>query len=351
MPTEPIDYFTATYGDPAWTTLELTWDGTATTYTLFQVGNTVSLNVGPEKSFTFEGSPDTRYDFRVETELSVGKRVLALTAYTSILPPPSGFSVTDVTSTSISLGWQQVTGATSYEVADVTDAYNVIYSGGTTAHTVTGIAPNTKRSYAVRTVLGEVVSKWSRPVTEFTDIPANITPGVYTFAPVSTSVWAAGRVGASTPAWRPAADDYYHGDGWVWGDTYGSQSTYFFYGSPNPFLPIAGATPTKLEIYIARDNASGDPAVVLSQWFLHGYASKPAGDPLPSESTTVYDAGLLARGQSGWIELPAEWAAALVTNGAHKGIAWGNTAGRYQVVDNAPGLVPPLPGTLRITVN
>jgi hypothetical protein len=348
MATNPIDYFTAVYGVPPWTTISLSWDGTATDYTLFEADSSVSLINGPFKTYEYEGQPDTRYDFRLETETITGTRALALTAYTASLPAPSGRAASDVTSTSVQLSWQPVLGATSYEIANVATDYSVISTTASTSVSITGLVPRTRNSFAVRTVLGSVRSPWSSPLTVTTSDSGLVTAGVYTFAPTGIAVWREGRPGSTTPSWRPTADDYYHGDGWVWGDASGQQTTYMFYGSPNPFLSIVGGGITKLEVYADRAVSGGDPGTVLSHWSLHSYPSKPAGEPTPNDSE--YDAGLLARGEAAWLELPVSWAQSLITNGSHKGIAWGGVPDRYQVSTNFPTPAPPVFGTLRFTV-
>lgn len=349
MATEPIDYFTATAGTPAWTTLQLSWDGTESEYALFQVGNTVSLNVGPETTYTFTGVPDSRYDFRLETDTILGTRAQTLTAYTATLPAPSAPTVSSYDHQSITLSWQAVIGATDYEVADVSNGYAIVASTTNTSTTISGLSANTRYSYAVRTVLNGVYSKWTRPVSQFTAVSPNITAGTYTFTPSAVGVWQDGIAGLSDPEWQSSASNYSHGNGWVWGDSRGNQTTYFFYGSPNPFVEIVGATPTRFQIYVERVSDDGAPTVVLSHWALHGYASKPAGEPVLSE--TVYDSGELARGQGAWIDLPTEWASVLITNGTHKGIAWGDVTGRYQVAPNSANVSGTATGTLRITVN
>jgi len=68
-------------------------------------------------------------------------------------------------------------------------------------------------------------------------------------------------------------------------------------------------------------------------------------------SETVYDSGEFARGQSGWVDLPTEWASVLLVNSTHKGIAWGGVDARYQVAPNASNVDGTVTGTLRITVN
>lgn len=348
MAVNPIDYFTAVYGVPPWTAINLTWDGTATNYTLFEAGSEVSLINGAFKSFEYIGVPDTRYDFRLETETITGTRAVALTAYTASLPPPSGRDVDTVTSTSVTLSWQAVTGATAYEVADVRNDYAIVATPTTTTVTINGLTPASRQSFAIRTVINAVRSPWSRPITVTTSPTGTVTSGVYSFAPTATAVWRSGRAGSSSPSWRPTADDYYHGDGWVWGDPSGTQTTYFFYGSPNPFVSIINGGITKLEVYTARSSSGGAPSTVLSHWQLHPHASKPAGEPSLNDSE--YDAGLLARGETAWVELPVAWAASLIANGSHKGLAWGATPDRYQVASNTGTAHPPVLGTLRFTV-
>lgn len=347
MATEPIDYITAVYGTPPWTTLEIAWDGTNTEYTLFRVGTDISLVNGEYKSYTFVGQPDTRYDFILRANTLLGSRSVTLAAYTAPLPPPSGLAVASSTSSTASLTWQAVEGAT-YEVADVADAYSVIASVTGTTHTISGLTANTRNSYSVRSVLGTARSRWASPVTLTTASSSTVQAGIYTFLPASAATWTTGRPGSSNPGWRPTTDDRFHGDGWVWGDASGIQSTYLFYGSPNPFLPILGGTISKVEVYLDRSNDQGDPGEVLSHWFLHGYSSKPTGEPTPNDS--VYDIGLLPRGGSGWVELPVEWGYSLVTNGAHKGLGWGGVPSRFQVSTYQADPPDNRLGALRITV-
>lgn len=346
MATNPIDYVTAVYGNPPWTTLNLTWDGTNTDFTLYRVGVSASLITGSYMSYTFVGEPDSRYDFLVETSTPQGNRTMTIAAYTAPLPPPTGLTALNTTSTTIQLSWQAVSGAT-YEVADVGEAYEIVTTGSATSALVTGLSPSTRHSYAVRSVLGTSRSRWSNPVTVTTQPSSIAASGVYTYNPVSVAVWKAGRVGSSDPAWRPASDDYYHGDGWTWGDTSGVQSTYLFYGSPNPFIALAGAGITRFEIFVERTSAAGDPGQILSHWFLHSYGTKPSGEPVPNSS--VYDAGLFPRGGSGWVDLPVSWAYSIITNGLHKGIGWGNTTQRYQVAPYRETQPAVRLGTLRIT--
>jgi hypothetical protein len=344
----PIKYLLAYYGTDSWTDLVLRWNGSGTEWSLYRVGETTPLYTGTERQFGFIGEPSSRYDFRVETTVGATTYDKTIMTYTSSLPSPIGLEVASIGDTAVTLKWNAQSGTSVYEVCDVTDSYRVIHSGPDTSLTVSGLTPSARYSYSVRSKLAAETSRWSAPVTFFTLPPDSITPGVYSFSPISIYTWAAGRPGSTDPYWIPAQSDWFHGDGYEWNDNTGVQTTYFFYGSPNPFGMLRGAVVSKCEVFIDRYSAGGDPGPVLSRLALHTYQGKPDGEPFPTNSQV--DAGTLSRGESAWVEVPTEWATQLIIGAFANGVAWGGVPERYQLSKNMPYGTSPRIGDIRVTV-
>lgn len=343
-----LDSFLATYGTDPWTDITLRWSGTATEFRLYQVGNPTALYTGTLTDYDFTGLPDTRYDFRLEAELASVVSVSLITVFTRAIPAPLNLTADAVVEDGATLNWEPVSGATKYEVADVQDDYTIIDDPATETLDITGMATRTLASYAVRTVIGAAHSRWSAAVT-FTTLPsATVTPGVYTFPPDAIACFGAGKAGSTSPAWLPATDDWYHGEGTVWGNNNGVLSTWFFFGAVNPFSILLGGTVTNCEIYLARASYGGDPAAVLSRWALHAHTAQPVG--APSENGTSTDVGSFARGDTGWVTLPNAWGTALIA-GTVKGAVWGGVAERYQISQYTDATADPRVGTIRLTVS
>ena len=344
----PIKYLLAYYGKNSWTDLILRWNGAGTTWTLYQVGVDTPLYSGPGREFAFTGSPNSRYDFRIETTVDGKAYDKTILTYTTALSAPSNLQTVDISDTAVSLKWDAQDQVTTYDIADVSNSYKVIATVNTNTATLTGLAPSSRQSYAVRSHFQDQVSRWSAPLTFFTLPPDNITPGVYTFSSTTAYVWAAGRPGSTDPGWLPSQSDWYHGDGFEWNDNNGVQTTYFFFGSPNPFNNLRGAVVTKCEVFLQRFSAGGDPGPVLSRLNLHNYPNKP--DAEPSAPSASVDAGTLARGESAWVEVPTEWAKQLIIGAFALGVSWGGVPDRYQLAKNTPPGSGTRIGDVRITV-
>ena len=346
----PIKYFLAYYGDRPWTDLILRWNGSGTTWKVTRNGFGV-IYTGSDRQITFTGDPNTKYEFTLETVVAGTSYTRQILTYTTNLLPPSGLEPVNIGDTAVSLQWAAQSGVESYDVADVTDSYKIVATVKNAKTTISGLKPSTRQSFSVRSVLSKpapILSRWSAPTTFFTNPPDNITPGEYTFQATSVYVWRAGRPGSTDPTWLPAQSDWYHGDGLEWGDSNGVQTTYFFFGTPNPFNTLMGAVVSKCEIFLDRSSANGDPGPVLSRLGLHNYPGKP--DVEPDKPTATVDAGTLARGESAWVAVPTEWADQLIRGAFALGVTWGGVPERYQVARNAPYGVSPRIGDIRITV-
>lgn len=344
----PIKYFLAYYGTSPWRDLVLRWNGKGTAWKLFQVGVPDPIYAGPALEYAFAGEPNTQYFFRLETTVDAVVASMEIMTFTTSLTAPSGLKATSVSDTAAMLAWNAQAGVDRYDVCDVTDSYRVLKTVTEAKATVSGLASSSRQSVAVRSHLGGNASMWSAPLTFFTKAPDNVEPGAYEFPARAIYTWTAGRPGSSDPGWRPAQDDWFHGDGLSWNDASGQQTTYFFYGSPSPFGVLRDSVVTKCEVFVARSPAGGDPGEVLSRLGLHAYAVKPDGEP--SAPVATADAGPLTRGQELWIEVPADWGQQLIRGAFALGVAWGGTPERYMIARNTDFSASPRTGTIRITV-
>lgn len=354
-----IDTFAAMYGTPSWKSVKLYWTGDpgATQYRVYVNGATTPIYTGTGTSTTFSsGLPATRYDFRLEADFGAVTSSSVITVFTRALPPPLNLAASAITSTTASLTWAAVDGVTWYEVADVVNGYTSLGYVNVLTKALTGLTPASRVSYAVRSVVmtsgtpgaGGViasVSKWGPTVTFRTLATASPAAGTYDYVADSIHVWQAGRAGSTSPGWRAEADDWFHGDGFSWGDNSGVQTTCMFYGSAT-FAALAGATVTSFSVWLERATYGGDPAAVLSRVNLHNHSTMPVGEPTMGATS---DPVSLSRGGGQWVSLPTAWADALIA-GTSQGIAWGGVAERFCVATNTNVGTTPRLGDLKIVV-
>ncbi len=143
------------------TTASLSWNPVtgAASYDVYRGATLVNTSAVTATSFTDSGlSPATTYSYTVATvdgSGNVGSRSATVNATTTGtragLPAPGGLSVTATTDTTVSLSWNQVSGAASYNVyrgATVVNTSPVT----TTSYTDAGLSANTTYSYAVAAV-------------------------------------------------------------------------------------------------------------------------------------------------------------------------------------------------------
>ena len=124
-------------------------------------------------------APETRYygailesesgDFNTSNNASDG---LLITAYLAI---PGGLTETSTSSSSISMTWNSVTGASAYELRR---DRNLVYSGSSTSYTDSGLSSAAEYSYDVRAMnLNDTPGSWSPIVNVWTDLAAPAAPG------------------------------------------------------------------------------------------------------------------------------------------------------------------------------
>ena len=133
------------------TSLTLNWDAVtgATNYKVFLDGAELPLNVqGTSHSFT-SLTPGTSYTLGVAAVgaggTSATASIGASTSSTTSPPAPTNLSVSGITTTSLTLNWDAVTGATNYKV--YLDGAEQPLNVGGTSHSFTSLTPG--RSYTL----------------------------------------------------------------------------------------------------------------------------------------------------------------------------------------------------------
>ncbi|CAB4194600.1 hypothetical protein UFOVP1264_55 [uncultured Caudovirales phage] len=199
-----------------------------------------------------------------------------------------------------------------------------------------------------------------------TSVSPGPAAGTYIFHPTSAYTYQKGQSGGQSAGWRSSSDDYYHGNGSIYGSTRGAQYTYFFFGSNaiNAHLVTNGADATavaarvsKIEIYMKRATAavgSGDSQ--RPSFAMHTYGSKPSTPSFASlwdEYTyTGHQADYLSKGEGNWYVVPPNflvaWRNGLV-GGTYDGVVWGDTSSNYMQADRNLSAATPN-GTVRITL-
>lgn len=344
----PIKYFLAYYGKDSWKDLILRWNGTGTQWVVTLEGQEEPVYSGPDRQVAFTGQPNTSYTLTLTTTVDGVQYQRTILTYTTLLPAPTDVVLQQVSDSAAAISWAAQDGVASYDVADVSDSFKVVVTVPKPPAVLTGLSPSTRCSFAVRGHLGQDVSRWSSPVTFFTRPPDKVAPGDYVFDPAAAYVYAAGRPGSADPGWQPAQGDWYHGDGLEWGDSRGPLTTYFFFGASNPFNALYSGVPTRCQVYVDRFSTGGDPGPVLSRLGLHGYPTKPDGEPLPLAATV--DAGVFDRGDAQWVDVPLDWANQLIIGAFALGVAWGGVPERYMVSRRVDPGVSPRTGSVRITI-
>ncbi len=151
--------------------LNITWDNQAGAdeYEIEVDGtNIVEVN---ENSYIHNGLlSNTQHTYRVRAKNTDGYSEWSpLEMGTTLLPVPDGFNISDITSNRIYLSWDQVTGATGYELE--VDG-EVIYNHASTSFIHSSLEPNSEHIYRVRALNESVVGGWTREIRQSTLLPA-----------------------------------------------------------------------------------------------------------------------------------------------------------------------------------
>jgi fibronectin type 3 domain-containing protein len=134
-------------------------------------------------SYTDNGlSSNTTYYYKVSAGNAYGKSALSdYVPATTFVGVPSGVTATAQSSSSISLAWSQVSGATGYRVYRADNSggsYSVVDSTSDTFYTDTGLSSNTTYSYKVSAYnsVGEGEQSYdTASATTFVDAPTGVT--------------------------------------------------------------------------------------------------------------------------------------------------------------------------------
>jgi hypothetical protein len=389
-----IDAFTAVIDSSGisgdWRTVTLTWSAPQSTSVVLALGDSLeTIYTGTGTSYTFnwfdaDYAPGQRVLFELTAINSAGATSTQASVSVPNPPAPSQFRLVSSAYDEVVLAWTTVPGAVRYEVyksyvtftrgvgVDATivegepvpgPATSTELVGSTTANTITlvNVEPGGRYTYQVVAVCTPSASTqpWhsagSMSLSVAVPLRPGAQPGVYTLRPSGAGTWQGGMTGGQKAGWRPAGDDLYHGGG---GETVGRgiQTGHWFYGTQFATNFPAGmgvGTVTRFQIYLTRFVNTGASAPVVSHWLLHKFTAKPAGSPV-STWGGAYDAGAVAPGKGGWVDLPVEWAVYLInagiTAGGYKGVAWGNIPARYMRAEASIQGVTTPNGTLKITV-
>lgn len=339
-----ITKITVQPGDVPWLETIISWEGVSDTWFLVDMTTEEIIYYGKEKTVTVKTLPGDTLKLRLSSPTTYEE----ISYIVPLLPAPTGFSQTSSTSDSVALYFQEVLGATEYEIANAAKNYEVIMSvpsgNQNEIVTITKLQPNSSYSLTIRSLIKsddrQIKSRWSPAILVKTDRAGNVLAMDYEFVPNSMFVWNSER------GWISHDSPAIHGS-----TTENDIYTTVFFFSPEQLQAmreLQGARISSLKIFIKRYSDSGDPKATLSHWLAHKNKTKPEGQ-ITSLSDGV-DAGIVSRGESEWVDLPVGWAYGLTT-GLVGGLAWGNVAGRYQTAANIFNSLPDqVTGTIRITV-
>ncbi len=194
--------------------IKLVWNAVpqADRYELRRDGNEVYS--GSDTSFADTGlSGNTEYIYHVRASNAAGTSdwSVDVRGRTDVLHPdtPIGLRVTETTTGSISLDWNDVPGADRYELwRDGSE----IYSGSGTSYTNTGLAGDTEHSYKVRAMNDAGVSDWSADVKGRTELALPASPSDLRFEVIGTNSislsWKAVPSAVSYELWRDGSEVY-----------------------------------------------------------------------------------------------------------------------------------------------
>ncbi len=168
------------------TTISLSWiasAGNITGYKVYRNGAVVATV--SETAYTDTGlAPETTYSYTVSALNNNNESAQsgAVSAMTTVVPTPEGLSVTDQTSTTVSLSWNAISEpATGYKV--YREGIEIIVVSET-IYTDTGLAPETTYSYTVSALNGDSESEQSDPLI-VTTFPNSVDP---VFGPLTPPV-------------------------------------------------------------------------------------------------------------------------------------------------------------------
>jgi len=142
--------------------VSLNWNENADAYTYEVEADGVTVETGGANFTELKGlPPGTSHQYRVRAvnEIGASEWSAPVSVSTHALATPSGV-VDEATDQSITLRWNAVTGASSYQI----EANGAVFSASTNEYTHTGLTPETTHTYRIR-AMGAGDSAWSKPFT------------------------------------------------------------------------------------------------------------------------------------------------------------------------------------------
>lgn len=179
------------------TSITITWPAVsgATSYDI-EFNGTVYTVTTNSKTFS-NLTPGTSYTYRVRSNNAYGSSSYSsqFTVKTLPNPPavPTGVTVSNITTTSLTVKWNASSGATGYEVS----VNNLIYSSTSTSITITGLSSNTSYTCRVRAKNDGGTSAYSTSVVVKTLLAAPPTP---------TNITATATYNTATVSWSASKD-------------------------------------------------------------------------------------------------------------------------------------------------
>lgn len=159
-------------------TIMVNWDEVADAASYDVEVDGVVVNVGEKTYITYTGlNPNTSHNYRIRAKNVVGNSnwsdTLEVTTY--ILPTPSNL-IGDPEETSVTLSWDEVSGATGYDIQINGGATD---STASNSYTHGSLVEDTTYTYMIRAKNGSGTSSWTKLITVTTlpskpDVPTNI---------------------------------------------------------------------------------------------------------------------------------------------------------------------------------
>lgn len=329
-PTPPATNLVYTAGSPAWLQNVISWGAVpgATSYEL--LANGASLANSAALTYNHAVEPLSQTDYVVRSHNQSGYNTsTTLTVTTPGMPAPASLRSTAVAYNSITMAWNGVSGADSYELVHSSNNSR-IYLGASTSTSFAASA-STGYSFKVRAWRGSIAGGWSSAVGVNTPAVPGPAHGVYEYAPVAFSTWQNGTPGGSTfddPKWRPQSDGMWVNNGSNYGSTRGTQTCFYFYDWSGIQNQLRNGRVTRLQILMYRVTGTGVYSPQPCRWWMHKYAGATGGTPGwggDVQGGDWYDT--LDDEEYKWIDLPAGWGQQFVDTW-WKGIAIGNDEDR-----------------------
>ena len=273
--------------------LTLSWGSVtgATSYEVKRGASGTVTAVSSGTSHTFTGlTANTSYTLYVRAKNSGGTSPWSSISSTTPLAAPSGLSASTTTSTSLTLSWNAVTGATSYEVKQgasyewgASGTVTAVSSG--TSHTFTGLAANTSYVLYVRAKSSTGVSNWSSLSTAGTGVSDSsslsiTTRSVHSLNATATNTsltlsWTAvaGATGYEVEAFKDGYGYWRYDDGT--GQDDGLVAATVSSGTSHTFTGLTAGT--SYTLHVRAKSSSG-----FSKWSSLSAATQPSPQIAPS---------------------------------------------------------------------